>query len=354
MYTDLEWRFDTVYLGGGTPSNLSADRLGRVLEGIGTHLHLEPRAICLEANPDDVTAGNLRLWRSLGVSFLSVGVQSFDDERLRFLGRAHSAGRSAEALRLALQGGFETVNADLIFGLPGQGGGRWRSELGTAVALGVQHISCYQLTVHDGTVFGRRRRVGRLTEAPEDDQAELYRLTHEILNDAGFQAYEVSNFARPGHRSLHNLGYWDGAAYLGLGPAAHSFDGDRRRWWNRRKVRLWQREIERGRRPQEAQEVLTREERALEAVMLGLRLADGLDLAEVEQIFGVDLVDSNREALAWLAECGLVAVSGSRVRPTARGMAVADGLARSIDVRRRANSGSTPADRHAYTRAHHG
>ncbi len=149
--------------------------------------------------------------------------------------------RAAETL---LDAGFTTVSVDLIFGLPDQTADDWRRQLEIVLSLGVHHLSCYQLTIHDGTVFGRRKTRGELAELDEDDQAELYLLTHEILGAAGWQGYEVSNFAAdPDHRSKHNRKYWDHTPYLGLGPSAHSFVG-RRRWWNQRKLRLWTAAIE--------------------------------------------------------------------------------------------------------------
>jgi oxygen-independent coproporphyrinogen-3 oxidase len=323
--------YDTVYFGGGTPSSLTPDQLGRILSTIGGELDLVPDATFhLEINPDDVDRSAASAWRSLGLTFASLGVQSFDDESLAFLGRVHTAETGVRAAETLLAAGFETVSVDLIFGLPGQGPGQWSRQLERVLALGVHHLSCYQLTIHRGTVFGNRRSRGLLDELDQDRQAELYLLTHEILGDAGWQGYEVSNFAAsPEHRSAHNQKYWDHTPYTGIGPSAHSFNG-RRRWWNRRKVRLWASALADGCSPIEGEEELTDAELFFEAVMLGLRTVDGIDLNALEDRFGTDLAVLDESVIDRLAESGHLVVEGPRIQPTPTGMAVAEGLATSI------------------------
>ncbi len=222
-----EWRdprpFDTVYFGGGTPSLLPSEDLARVLDTCRTHLNLAEPWVFLEANPEDVTPDACATWRGLGVRTLSLGVQSFSDEALRFLGRRHTADEARAAVETALAAGFDTVSVDLIYGLPAQTEEVWRRDLATAVALGPGHLSCYQLTIHPRTRFGLSAARGQLSELPEGRQAALFDLTHRFLADAGWPAYEVSNFARSGeHQSRHNRKYWDHTPYLGLGPSAHS------------------------------------------------------------------------------------------------------------------------------------
>jgi oxygen-independent coproporphyrinogen-3 oxidase len=323
--------YNTVYLGGGTPSSLTPDQLGRILTTIGDELVLATNAtLHLEINPDDVDRGTAAAWRDLGFSFASLGAQSFDDEALAFLGRTHTAETGIRAAETLLDAGFETVSVDLIFGLPGQGPGQWWRQLERILALGVHHLSYYQLTIHRGTVFGNRRSRGRLRELGEDDQAELYLLTHEILGDAGWRGYEVSNFAvSPEHRSAHNRKYWDHTPYIGLGPSAHSFV-DRRRWWNQRKVRLWTAALIDGRSPIEAGEELTDAELFFETVMLGLRTADGIDRDALERRFGTEIACLDETAVARLADDGYLHSDGRRIAPTPRGLAVADRLLRTI------------------------
>lgn len=344
--------FDTLYLGGGTPSLHTPDELHRVLTACREHLGARQDAwIFLEANPEDVSREALAAWRELGVRTVSLGVQSFDDEELRFLGRRHSAEKARRAVELcreeiAAEGrgeapGLRAVSVDLIYGLPGQTLESWRRNLEAAVELGPQHLSCYQLTVEDGTPFGLRRDRGRLVEMPDDDQARLFDLTHAFLADAGYPAYEVSSFAAgpedpSEHQSRHNRKYWNHTPYLGLGPSAHSFDGRSRRWWNLRRLHPYQEAVREGRRPVGGSEDLSHRDLAFEALMLGLRTAAGVDVDAFEERFGGDLLALNRAALEDFAARGLLRVdaagAGRRLVPTRRGLAVAEALAVALEV----------------------
>jgi len=330
----FSWRFDTVYLGGGTPSALAPEQLDSALAAIRRALPVEPGAhLAMEANPEDVTLESTAAWRRLGVSTLSLGVQSFEPAALALLGRRHGPAEARTAVETAREAGFATVSLDLIFGWPGHTAAAWRRDLEAAVALAPDHLSCYQLEVHPGTPFGRRRERGELTETPERAQAELFALTHELLAAAGYAAYEVSNFAAaPEHRSRHNRKYWDGSPYLGLGPSAHSFDGDRRRWWNERRLGPWRRGLVRGEKPIAGAEILTPAERALEALMLGLRTTAGVDLDALARRTGLDLGASNRDRIARFESAGLVTLDGTRLVPTAAGLAVADALAAGFEL----------------------
>ncbi len=336
--------FDTVYFGGGTPSLLPAEDLRRVLDACRARLSLDAPWVFLEANPEDVTPEACAAWRGLGVRTLSLGVQSFSDEALRFLGRRHSADEARAAVEAARGAGFDTVSVDLIFGRPGQAPEAWRRELEEAAALGPGHVSCYQLTIHERTRFGVAARRGQLAEMPDAEQAVLFGLTHRVLADAGYRAYEVSNFARgPEHESRHNRKYWDHTPYLGLGPSAHSLavaeaaaHPAARRWWNEKRTPGWERRVAAGERPVEGEEALGPGALATEALLLGLRTAAGVDLDAFAARFGVDLLAAN-EALVdrLVAERRLVVASdgeGRRLVPTVAGLAVADGLAAAFDV----------------------
>jgi oxygen-independent coproporphyrinogen-3 oxidase len=332
-YSDRGLVFGTVYLGGGTPSSLEAEQLGGMVGAIRDRLEVDPGSRWyLEVNPEDVSPASARAWRELGFGTVSLGVQSFDDGVLRLLGRRHSAADARKALERLQAECFETVSVDLIYGLDGQSATHWARQLDEAVERGADHLSCYQLTFHDGTVFGRRLARGELHELPDDDQAGLFVLTHSRLADAGYDGYEVSNFAaRPEHQSRHNMKYWRHVPYLGLGPSAHSFvDGTR--WWNRRKARLWQRELDAGGLPVEGSERLTAIQMAAEAVMLGLRTRRGVDLEAVRGRFGIDLLGPNAATIECLHADGFVVLDGAMLRPTLSGMAIADTLARSIEV----------------------
>jgi oxygen-independent coproporphyrinogen-3 oxidase len=343
------WRdprpFDTVYFGGGTPSQLPPEELARVLQACRRRFALAPPSpwVFLEANPEDVTPDACAAWRALGVRTLSLGVQSFSDEALRFLGRRHSGPRARAAVENALAAGFDTVSIDLIFGMRGQTPEDWRRDLAAAVSLGPQHLSCYQLTIHPRTRFGVQAKHGRLLELPEDEQAALFELTHRFLGDAGWPAYEVSNFARgPAHRSGHNRKYWDHTPYLGLGPSAHSLavpDGgsSARRWWNEQGTPRWGSRLDAGERPIEAQELLGPKELAEETLLLGLRTTTGIDVDGLKARYGVDLLATNDSLVARFVDEGRIVVrsnpeGGRWLVPTLSGLAVADGLAASFDL----------------------
>jgi len=343
MYADCGLRFDTVYLGGGTPSSVAPDELHRILDGLRRHLAIAADAlVCLEANPEDVTPSTVAAWRGLGVDFVSLGVQSFDDRVLEFLGRRHTGDTARAAVETLLGAGFDTVSLDLIYGFEGQTPDSWCEDLDRATSLGAQHLSCYQLTFHEGTVFGRRLAEGVMARCAEDTQAELFFLTHERLADSGYRGYEVSNFAQsPAHRSRHNMKYWEHVPYLGLGPSAHSFV-DSRRWWNHRKLRLWQRAISSGLNPVEGEERPSLSQLALEALMLGLRTAHGVEIDRFRNLFGADLVEANRATIDGLCESGHLCVADGCLRPTLAGLAVADTLARSFDVEQQTKSPDQP------------
>src|SRR4030095_10936503 len=310
-----------------------------------THLAFATPApwIFLEANPEDVTPEACAAWRGLRGRTLSVGVQSFSDGALRFLGRRHTGRQAREAVETALGAGFDTVSIDLIFGLRGQTAEEWRQDLATAVYLEPQHLSCYQLTIHPRTRFGVQAKHGQLSELPEDEQATLFELTHRFLADAGFAAYEVSNFARsPAHQSRHNRKYWDHTPYLGLGPSAHSLaapdaSSPARRWWNERSTPRWERRLAAGERPVEAQELLGAKELAEEALLLGLRTTAGIDLEGFRERYGVDLLSANDPLVARLVDEGRIVVRADAegapwLVPTLSGLAVADGLAATFDL----------------------
>lgn len=332
--------FDTIYFGGGTPSLLEPQELERLLAKLRETFRFETGTrLYLEANPEDADAASLAAWKELGVSTLSLGVQSFDAGELAFLGRRHGPDDARGAVEQAVASGFETVSVDLIYGLPGQQLDTWRRTLERAVELGPDHLSCYELEVHERTTFGKRRARGELTELPDDVQADFFVATHDALAAAGYPAYEVSNFARgTEHRSRHNVKYWHHVPYLGLGVSAHSFDGERR-FWNERLLPRYEKRIRAGELARAGEETLTPQQQALEALMLGLRTAEGVDLESFERSYGVDLAATNHERIARWQGDGLIELEGSSLRPTVRGWAVADALASSLELSyRRASS----------------
>jgi putative oxygen-independent coproporphyrinogen III oxidase len=326
-------RIDTIYFGGGTPSALVPEDIARILGAVRENLSVEDRAwVSFEANPEDVNPENVQAWQDLGVRFLSLGIQSFDADALKFLGRRHTAAEARRSVETARAAGFDTISIDLIYGLPGQPFEIWKRTLEQAVALQPDHISCYQLTFHEGTPFGFRLAKGQMSELPEDAQGDIFLFTHEFLRDHGYPAYEVSNFARSTeHRSRHNQKYWHHVPYLGLGPSAHSFSGTRR-WWNERKLGPYEQKIDEGERPIADGEELTRKDLALEALMLGLRTADGIAPGEFQERYGVDLWKQNEPLIERLVRENLLRIEADRLIPTLAGLAVTDSLARDFEI----------------------
>ncbi len=324
---------DTIYFGGGTPSALAPEDLRRILAAARENLSVQENTeIFFEANPEDVIAENVRAWRNLGVRFLSLGIQSFDAGALKFLGRRHTPQQARRSVEIAREAGFETISIDLIYGLSDQPFEVWRRTLEETVAVAPDHVSCYQLTFHEGTPFGSRLARGQMAELPEEAQAKLFLFTHEYLRDHGYPGYEVSNFARsPAHRSRHNQKYWHHVPYLGLGPSAHSFSGTRR-WWNERNLKPYEARIDAGEKPLAGTEELTEQDLALEALMLGLRTADGIDLDDFERRYGMDLRKSNEPLVERLAAEGLSRLEENVLVPTLAGLAVTDSIARAFDL----------------------
>lgn len=322
-----QWRADTLYFGGGTPSALRPDELAEMIEAVGRAVRLdEGTKIFLEVNPEDVSLESVSAWRQLGVTFLSLGVQSFDDVRLRFLGRRHRRTVAQNAVSMAVEAGFDTVNVDVIYALPGESFEVAAADFECAARLGATHISAYELTIHQGTPFARWRDRGGLIELGEEAQADLLLQTHAHLAQLGFEGYEVSNFARgPLHRSAHNQKYWNHVPYLGVGPSAHSFDGSRR-WWNLRGLREWATALGRGELPVAGAEVIGPQERYLEAMMLGLRTTAGVDLERLAGATGLAAAADGVALIRALGD-GLLMLEGTTLRPSVRGMALADRLA---------------------------
>jgi oxygen-independent coproporphyrinogen III oxidase len=314
--------FDTLYLGGGTPTALSMQDLERLFSLLHEHFRFTADVeITVEANPDDVT-GDLSacLW-NLGVNRISLGVQSFDDQALRLLGRRHSAQQAEQALARFRQAGFANVGLDLMYGLPGQSEAAWRDQMAHAVALAPQHLSCYQLTLEAETPMGRMLQDGSLQALGEDMERSLFLQTSRFLEDHGYLHYEVSNFARADHlRSHHNCKYWQHVPYLGLGPAAHSFDNGQR-WWNIDSLDGYCRALTDGGSAVAGREVLSKEQLRLETLFLGFRTSDGVALEALGS-------DSRTESVQTrLVADGLAHTTRGRLVPTAEGMVVADRLA---------------------------
>jgi oxygen-independent coproporphyrinogen-3 oxidase len=317
---------DTLYFGGGTPSLLEADLLGRIVEAARSRFALPASAeVTVEANPHDLDQHGFRGLREAGISRLSLGVQSFDDGVLREMGRHHSAGDSRRAMARAREAGFDNVSIDLILGWPREASARWDRNLGAAAELAPDHVSLYVLEVEAKTLLSHRARRGELDLPDEDRVADLYHRTVRFLADRGLARYEISNFARPGRESAHNTKYWDDAPFLGFGLSAHSYRHGRR-WWNVATYAGYCAAVEAdgaagavaGERRLDARE------RMSEAAFTGLRRRDGIDLAAFRRCHGADLLREYGPALRDPLEAGLLEAENGRLRLTDRGLLVSN------------------------------
>ncbi|MGK2963852.1 MAG: radical SAM family heme chaperone HemW [Gemmatimonadaceae bacterium] len=307
---------ETVYLGGGTPSRLGPDGIGRLLDLVRSRFEVGAEAeVTLEANPEDFSAESLAAWRAAGVNRLSIGIQSFEDTVLAWMHRVHSAPDARRAIELARDAGITNFSIDLIFALPRAVGRDWKRDLESALSYEPPHISLYGLTIEQGTPLARWQTRGLLT-APEDEQyAGEFLLADEMAVARGYSHYEVSNFALPGMESRHNSAYWTGASYIGVGPSAHSFDGETRRW-NVGAYADWVRRLNTGEPVRDGEEKLSEGNRASERVYLGLRTITGLRASER------DLVAAEE----WLSP-GWARIDDGVVRLTPEGWLRLDSLA---------------------------
>ena len=313
--------FVSLFLGGGTPTTLKPDALIHLLKHLRSMFRFEPDAeITSEANPDTVDEQYLARIRKGGVTRLSMGVQSFDPTVLEALERIHSPESARNAFAAARRAGFYDVNLDLIYGANGESLDSWSRTLEETVALAPDHVSAYALTIEPATPLGRKVAAG-LTPVPDSDlQADMYELACETLARAGYEHYEVSNWAKPGHRCRHNLGYWEGRPYLGLGAGAHSYR-DGRRWWNVRPPQQYLAIVAAGERPVGGDELLSEGERRTERLLLGLRTAEGIPVEWVEDVRADGFVAS-----------GLAERRDGRLALTDRGLLLANELVTELFV----------------------
>lgn len=276
-------RLATLYLGGGTPSRLGGQGIGELISLVRERFTVEGDAeVTIEANPDDVTPKHASDWKAAGINRVSLGVQSFDDSVLQWMHRVHDASAAARSFEILREAGFDNISVDLIFALPESLNRSWRRDLETAIAIGPDHISLYGLTVEPSTPLARWTERGVVTPSGEQRYADEFLLADSFAKAAGYDHYEVSNFALAGKRSRHNSAYWSGARYIGIGPSAHSFDGERRTW-NTAAYADWIARLSRGESVAAGGETLTSENRIVERVYLGLRTKDGLPLSESDR-----------------------------------------------------------------------
>jgi len=319
---------ETIYFGGGTPSLLTLEELDRILDKLHALFPIAPGAeLTLEANPDDMAIpGRLDAWRQAGINRLSIGIQSFFEEDLRWMNRVHNARQALESILKARDAGLGNISIDLIYGTPGLSDERWKKNVEQAFQLGIPHLSCYALTVEPRTALDTMIRQHKKEDVDPEDQARQFLLLMDWTAAAGYEHYEISNFSRPGRRSRHNTSYWQGKPYLGLGPSAHSYDGAVSRQWNIANNALYIKDplshIE--------TETLTPIQQLNEYIMISLRTMEGLDLEMVTARW-----DSHRaQSLLTLAEHfvreGKMALSDKHLILTREGKLLADGIAAAL------------------------
>jgi len=323
---------ETIYFGGGTPSLLSEQELKLLSETLHQTFNIAEQAeITLETNPDDHTAEQLQLWKSLGVNRLSIGVQSFFEQDLQWMNRAHNANQSIACINAAREVGFDNLTIDLIYGIPGLTDEQWKKNFDTAIALGITHLSCYALTVEPKTALEVSIDKGRLQPVDAEQQARQFLLLMDWAKEAGFEHYEISNFAKLGHRSKHNSAYWQGKPYFGFGPSAHSFDGNKTRWWNVANNALYQQAIQQ-RLPFAESETLTSVQQLNEYIMTALRTIEGVFMND--ERWGND--ESTQKMVLVKAEVwqsqGKLLIQDNVLKLTNEGKLFADGIAADLFV----------------------
>jgi oxygen-independent coproporphyrinogen-3 oxidase len=321
----LTGEVETVYFGGGTPSLLEASQIQKILTALASVFTLSPQAeITLETNPDDISAERLEEWKRAGINRLSIGVQSFFEEHLQWMNRAHNALQAQRSITLAQEHGFSNITIDLIYGSPGLTDDQWRQNVLLALQSGVPHISCYALTVEPRTALAKMVQAHQAADTDPDRQADQFRMLMQWLGEAGFEHYEISNFAKPGFRSRHNSSYWQGRPYIGLGPSAHSFNGAERQW-NMANNALYMQAIEKDEIPFE-KEILTPAQQFNEYVMTALRTSEGISLEKISSGWTENLpalMDATQKHI----QAGHLTADGERLLLTEKGKFLADGIA---------------------------
>ena len=312
-------KVSTIYLGGGTPSQLTIEQLKRIFESTYIYNKVENEAeVTIEMNPDDVTADLATALKALPVNRISMGAQAFSDERLRFLHRRHNASQVKEAVKTLRQAGFQNISIDLMYGFPNQTLDEWKADIDKALALNVEHISTYCLMYEEGTPLYRLLEQGKVTEIDEELEREMYYTLIERLESAGYEHYEISNFARPGYRSHHNSSYWQGIPYIGIGAAAHSFDL-KTRSWNVADIQQYIAGMEQGQRIYE-EETLDEDTRYNDTITVALRTCEGLDLDTLSNKHRTYCLTNAMRHV----EAGLLKLTGNKLSLTKNGLFVSD------------------------------
>lgn len=329
-YADGE-QINTIYFGGGTPSLLTREDLAAIMTQLTKNFPVNPSAeITLEANPDDITPATIESWKKEGINRLSIGVQSFFEQDLQWMNRAHSAGQAIDCIKFAQQAGITNISIDLIFGTPGLTDEHWLANLNTAVSSNIPHLSCYALTVEPGTALDHMTRKKKVANINSDDQARQFLIMTDFLQSKGYDHYEISNFALPGKKSLHNSSYWTGAKYIGLGPSAHSFNGQSRQW-NVANNALYIQSLKKDELPFDIEQLTTKQQ-LNEYVMTSLRTMEGLDINYVEGRFGKEYAALLTKTVQPMIKKGWLTETNRNWILTREGKLFADGIASELFI----------------------
>jgi len=328
MYRDAFNRFDTIYIGGGTPSVLTVQEVEELLTRARRCFTMgEDAEITMEVNPGDIDLNYLKALSLMGINRLNIGIQSLDEDILRFLGRRHSVAQGISAIEAARKAGFRNIGIDLVYAIPGQDMKSWMNTVDKVKSFDVEHLSCYQLSIDSGTDLKNRQVAGEFDMPGEDMQVEFFLNTSLTLESVGYIHYEVSNFAKGMTlASRHNQKYWDQTPFLGLGPAAHSFR-ENRRWWNHSSIERYTQDIKDGKPPVDLSEMLSPEQLCLEAMFLGLRTKKGIHIEDFSRRYTFYNWAGRKDILTKLEEDGFVEIADGYLKPTRKGLAVADSLA---------------------------
>ena len=317
---------ETIYFGGGTPSLLSIKELNNILASLFSKFEIAKDAeITLEANPDDITAEKLQLWKKVGINRLSVGVQSFLDQELVWMNRAHSSADSLRCIDEIKNAGFSDYSIDLIYGSPLLNNQDWLNTIDTVINKNIPHISCYALTVEPKTALHKMIAQNKKESVDAEKQAEQFVLLMNQMEQAGYEHYEISNFSKPGSRSKHNSSYWQGKKYYGFGPAAHSYDGIKRKW-NVSNNALYIQSLKKNSIPSE-EETLTSTQSINEYIMTSLRTIEGLDLEKINSLFGTNHINQLLNASKKYIQSEKIIQQNNRLILTKQGKLFADGIA---------------------------
>ena len=317
---------DTIYFGGGTPSLLGDDDIKNLLAAVRNNyvISKEPE-ITFEANPDDINKEKLLAWKAAGINRLSIGIQSFKQKDLEWMNRAHNTTQAFESIVMAKNAGFNNFSVDLIYGIPNLTDEEWKMNVEQVINLGAPHIACYALTVEPKTALQKMIALKKKIDIDTDQQANQFLLLMKWLKEAGYEHYEISNFAKPGYRSRHNSSYWQGKKYIGIGPSAHSYDGKNRRW-NIANNALYIQSIKNNIIPFE-EEKLTNVDRINEYIMTSLRTIEGLDLKVIETNFSIDERKRIEKSVVDYINKKMIVYNNEMLQLTDEGKLFADGIA---------------------------